>query len=81
MSESGSFAAGAQAAALVTQMAVSTIACGGLGGWLDSRLSTGHGLLIAGALGGFATGMVALFRGLTKLTPGDDDERPPDPPE
>ena len=81
MSSSGSFAAGAQAAALVTQMAVSTIVCGGLGGWLDSRLATGHGLLIAGLLGGFATGMVALFRGLSRLETSDDDERPPDPPQ
>lgn len=80
MRDPGAFGSGARAAALVTQMAASTIVCAGLGGWLDARLATGHGLLLVGLFGGFTLGMVALFRGLSRIQPSDEDERPPDPP-
>lgn len=70
---------GAQAAALVTNMAVLTVVGGWLGHWLDARLNTEPWLMVTGFFLGFVSGMLALFRILTQLTPEDDDDEPPDP--
>ena len=67
---------GAQAAALVTNMAVSTAALGWLGHWLDTRFETAPWLLVIGISLGFSAGMFALFKGLSRLNPDDDDESP-----
>lgn len=75
-----SFGSGARAAALVSQMATMTIVGALLGRWLDSRFSTGNALLLVGLFGGFTLGMVSLFGTLARLE-GDDDDRPPDPPQ
>lgn len=64
----------AQAAALVTQMTVSTALGAWLGSQLDSRFATDPWLFFAGIFSGFAIGLVALFKGITRLQPPDDDE-------
>lgn len=69
---------GAQAAALVTQMAMVTLLLGGLGGLADDRLATEPFGLLFGLLGGFALGMKTLFTGLQRLS---DDQPPSDPPQ
>ena len=69
---------GAQAAALVTNMAVMTVIGGFAGHWLDARLDTAPWLMVTGFFLGFAAGMIPLFQTLTRL-PDDDDDQPPDP--
>ncbi|MEZ4237232.1 MAG: AtpZ/AtpI family protein [Myxococcota bacterium] len=72
------FATAARLAGLVTSMAFLTVGGGLLGRHLDARFDTAPGLLFVGLLGGFAAGMVALFREISRLGT-DDDRRPPDP--
>jgi F0F1-type ATP synthase assembly protein I len=64
---------GVRAAALVSQMAVITVLCGGLGWWLDGRYGTAPWLLAGGFIGGFALGLVPLFTTLLRPDPTDDD--------
>ena len=71
---------GAQAAALVTSMTISTLLLGGLGWYADSRLQTAPVGLLLGLIAGFAGGLYRLFQGLTQLAP-PDDHRPPDSPQ
>jgi F0F1-type ATP synthase assembly protein I len=66
-------ARGARAAALVSQMVVITVVCGGLGWWLDERNGTTPWLLAGGFIGGFALGLVPLFTTLLRPDPSDDD--------
>jgi len=73
-------ARGARAAALVSQMAVVTVTCGGIGWWLDQRYDTSPWLLAGGFIGGFALGLVPLFTILLRHEPSDDDQ-PTDPAE
>ena len=80
MPDPATLARGARGAALVTQMAVITVLCGGLGGWLDGRYGTAPWLLAGGFIGGFALGLVPLFTILLRPDP-TDDEQPTDPPE
>lgn len=80
MPDPATLARGARAAALVSQMAVITVLCGGLGFWLDHRYDTTPWLLAGGTLGGFALGLVPLFTVLLRPEP-DDDAEPADPPE
>lgn len=72
---------GAQAAALVTQMALVTLLLGGLGGLADARLATDPFGLLLGLLGGFALGLKTLFTGLQRLNEDTDDHPPSDPPQ
>lgn len=78
MPDPDSLKRGAQAGALVTQMAVSTVVGAGLGRWLDARFDTEPWLMVLGLFGGFASGLTVLFTGITRLQREDDDE-PPDP--
>ncbi len=67
---------GVQAAGLVTQMAVSTVAGGWLGALLDAWLATDW-LTALGFVLGFAIGMLALFRHLSRSSRDDDDDPTP----
>ena len=80
MPDPATLARGARAAALVSQMAVVTVLCGGLGWWLDGRYGTAPWLLAGGFIGGFALGLVPLFTILLRPDP-TDDEQPTDPAE
>jgi len=71
---------GAQAAALVTTMTITTLLLGGLGWFADRRLQTAPFGLLLGLIGGFAVGLYQLFQGVTKLAPPDDHD-PPHPPQ
>ena len=71
------FARGARAAALVTQMAASTVAGGGLGHLLDGRYDTAPWGLTAGFLGGFAVGLVTFLRYVLRVQPDDDEPTHP----
>jgi hypothetical protein len=64
---------GVRAAALVSQMAVITVLCGGIGWWLDGRYDTAPWLLAGGFIGGFALGLVPLFTFLLRPDPPDDE--------
>jgi len=72
---------GAQAAALVTSMTLSTLLLGGLGWYVDGRFSTAPIGLLLGGIVGFSAGLYRLLQGVTKLAPPHDDHRPPDPPQ
>lgn len=74
-----SFASAARAAALVTQMAAATVLGALLGRELDARFATAPALLLAGLLGGFAAGMVAIFRQLAGPEDDPDRDGPRDP--
>jgi hypothetical protein len=73
-----SFRRGATAAALVTQMTVSTVVCGGGGYLADGRWNTTPKLQLAGFVLGFAIGMASFLLTISRLT--TNDEPPSDPP-
>lgn len=79
MNDPGAFRRGSAAAALVTQMTVSTVLGGWLGRQLDARWNTGSVLQLSGFVAGFALGMTALLYHLARNRPDDPD--PPDAPE
>ena len=73
---------GSTAAALVTQMVVSTVLCGGFGSWLDGRFQTGPKLGLSGLLAGFALGMSTLLYFLLRRPNAEPhDPNPPAAPE
>ena len=57
------------AAAMVTEMAILTIAGGFAGEWLDKQLQTSPLLLFVGILAGFLLGMYRLYTTLKRLDP------------
>lgn len=78
MPDPASNARGARAAALVTQMAVTTVLGGLVGRVLDTRFDTAPWLLVAGFVGGFAIGLSTFLRYVLRAEP--DDDEPPAPP-
>jgi F0F1-type ATP synthase assembly protein I len=71
-------ARGAQAAAFVTQMAVTTAVCGGLGSYADSRFDTSPWLASAGFITGFTVGTFAMLKGLLRTFHDEDSSHPPE---
>ncbi|HHO50459.1 MAG TPA: AtpZ/AtpI family protein [Deltaproteobacteria bacterium] len=67
---------GAQAAALVTQMTISTVVGGFLGRRLDAWLQTEPWGMVTGFILGFSAGMLSMFRILLRR---DDDDDPTHP--
>lgn len=65
---------GVKAAALVTQMAVTTVLGGMLGRQLDGWFATDSLMTMMGILAGFTIGMATLFRFLLRRTDDDDDD-------
>ncbi|MBX2799384.1 MAG: AtpZ/AtpI family protein [Myxococcales bacterium] len=65
---------GARAAAMVTQMVVTTAIGGWIGQQLDERFLTEPWLMVSGFTLGFSMGMIALLRVLTRNNQSDDDE-------
>jgi F0F1-type ATP synthase assembly protein I len=67
------------AASLVGAVPASALAGALLGAGLDSLLDTGRWCTVVLLFGGFAVGIVQLFRGLARL-PSQTAAHPPDPP-
>jgi F0F1-type ATP synthase assembly protein I len=68
------FRAAAQAAARVTQLAITVIFGTWAGAKLDGWLDTSPWLLFLGLFGGFAIGLYSMVRGLQELAENDDSD-------
>ena len=78
MAQPSPWSQGAKAAAVVSQMAISTVVAGLIGRQADLWLETsGPWLAITGFVLGFTLGMITLLRSLTPPPSHDDDDHPP----
>lgn len=69
----GSLRKAMEAATIVTELALLTVAGLWLGSWLDSRLGTEPWLFLVGTLLGLSAGILRMFQGLSTLQDHDDD--------
>lgn len=62
--------------AMVTEMAVLSLTCALVGGWLDNRTGTSPLLLMIGIFGGLAVGMYRMLSTLKRLEHQSQDHGP-----
>ena len=77
MPDNGSLRRAMQAASMVTELALWSVAGLWLGSWLDGRFGTGPWLFLLGTLLGFGVGLLRLFLGITRLQNDDSADDPP----